>query len=93
MRLTRNYIGVFIHVMTDEIHRLSALGHVLTHVPDPEVEPLMRVPAAAALVGISPRAGYQAVERGEWPALRTGRAVRIPTREFLLKYGLLREPA
>lgn len=57
-------------------------------IPDPDEHPTMRVPLAAAILGISIRAGYMAVERGEWPSLRVGNAVRVRTREFLAMYGL-----
>jgi hypothetical protein len=52
---------------------------------------MISVPEAAAIVGIGARAGYLAAQRGDWPVLRTGRAVRVRTRLFLEQYGLLDE--
>lgn len=49
----------------------------------------MTVPHAAVLVGVARRTGYMAAKRGEWPCHRTGRTVRVRTREFLEQYGLL----
>lgn len=56
--------------------------------PDPAVEPTITVERAAAVLGISHRSGYNAVERGELPALRVGRLVRVPTAKFLAQYEL-----
>jgi excisionase family DNA binding protein len=62
------------------------MGRVI-EIPDPDEHPTMRVALAAAILGVSIRAGYMAVERGEWPSVRVGDAVRVKTREFLAKYG------
>ncbi|MFH7337142.1 excisionase family DNA-binding protein [Streptomyces sp. KHY 26] len=58
-------------------------------IPDPEQFPTISVTTAAEIVGVARRTGYAAVARGEWPVLRTGRAVRVRTRQFLAQYGLL----
>lgn len=51
--------------------------------PDPVLEPTIRVERAAAIVGVDRRAGYYAVDRGEWPSIRVGRRIVIPTARFL----------
>jgi excisionase family DNA binding protein len=56
-------------------------------IPDPALEPTINAARAAVLLGVSARAVYQAIERDEVPAIRVGRAVRIPTARFLTKYG------
>lgn len=57
-------------------------------IPDPARYPTISVPTAAALVGVATRTGYMAAKRGEWPVVRTGKAVRVRTRQFLAQYGL-----
>lgn len=56
--------------------------------PNPEDEPTITVGRGAAILGISRRAGYGAVERGEIPSIRVGGRVVIPTARFLAQYGL-----
>lgn len=56
--------------------------------PDPGAEPTITVPRAAAIVGISRRAGYAAVERGEIPSIWVGGRVVVPTARFLTELGL-----
>ena len=60
-------------------------------IPDPEQFPHISVPAAAHLAGVARRTGYDAAQRGEWPVIRIGRAVRVCTRPFLQKYGLIED--
>jgi excisionase family DNA binding protein len=50
----------------------------------------MSVEEAAAMLGVGRDAGYEAVRRGQIPALRVGRAWRVP-RAALLK--MLEAPA
>lgn len=57
-------------------------------IPDPTAEPTIPVPRAAAILGISRRAGYAAVERGEIPSIKVGQRVVVPTAKFLAKYDL-----
>ena len=59
--------------------------------PDPEKEPTILIPRAAAILKISLRAGYAAAERGELPTIKVGRSIRVPTARFLRKYGFLDE--
>ena len=72
-------------------HRLDASTDALrtpcTSIPNPDEHPTITVPAAAVIAGVARRTGYAAAERGEWPVIRTGRAVRVRTREFLALCG------
>ncbi len=56
--------------------------------PDPVAEPTIDAPRVASVLGISKRGAYAAIERGEIPAIRVGRCVRVPTARFLAQYGL-----
>lgn len=56
-------------------------------IPDPDEYPTISVPDAARIAGVARRTGYAAAQRGEWPVVRTGRAVRIRTRQFLTQCG------
>jgi excisionase family DNA binding protein len=56
--------------------------------PDPATEPTITIERAAAVLGIGRRTAYAAAERGELPALRVGRCVRVPTARFLATFGL-----
>lgn len=56
-------------------------------IPDPDETPTISVPMAARLAGVARRTGYAAAQRGEWPVIRTGRAVRVRTRPFLAMCG------
>jgi hypothetical protein len=62
-------------------------------VPNPDDFPTISVPLAARIAGVARRTGYAAAQRGEWPTVRTGRAVRIRTRQFLAQCGFLEESA
>jgi excisionase family DNA binding protein len=55
--------------------------------PDPQTQPTLTVPEAAQILGVIVRTVYNAVERNELPAIRVGRAIRIPTARFLAQYG------
>jgi excisionase family DNA binding protein len=57
-------------------------------VPDPAIEPTISVARAAEILGVGVRTAYNAIERGELPAIRVGRAFRIPTARFLAAYEL-----
>ena len=70
-----------------------------TTLPDPTVEPTMSVERAAEIVGLGRRAAYAAairfIESGGaegLPALRFGRALRIPTAPLLRMVGLGGDP-
>lgn len=55
--------------------------------PDPASEPTIPVGRVAAILGISRRGAYAAVERGEIPSIRIGGRVVIPTARFLAECG------
>ena len=59
----------------------------LRALPDPTAEPTITVPRAAAILGISRRAAYAAVERSEIPSIAVGSRIVVPTARFLMKYG------
>lgn len=61
---------------------------LLRVVPDPAAEPTITVPRAAAIVDCGLRTAYDQIERGLWPAIRVGRAIRIPTAKWLRVVGL-----
>lgn len=56
--------------------------------PNPAEEPTLVVKRVAAILGISPRAAYLAVERDEIPSIKVGRRVVIPTAKFLAQFDL-----
>lgn len=56
--------------------------------PDPSAEPTITVARVALILGIGVRTAYDAVVRGEIPAIRVGRTVRVPTARFLAESGL-----
>ncbi|MEU5668967.1 helix-turn-helix domain-containing protein [Micromonospora sp. NPDC047753] len=58
-------------------------------VPNPTDEPTISVKRAAAILGISVRHAYVAIERGGIPSIRVGRKVVVPTARFLTKYNEL----
>ncbi len=62
-----------------------------TTLPDPSAEPTISVDRASRVLGLSDRATYAACERGDIPSIRVGRSVRIPTAQFLRKFGLTDE--
>ena len=72
-------------------HRVVVQHHLDVIIPDPASHPTITVPHAARIVGIARRTGYLAAERGDWPVLRVGRAVRVRTAQFLTMYGLVQE--
>jgi hypothetical protein len=74
--------------MTD--HSVPAADGSCTHrvwIPDPDEHPTIRIVDACAIAGVARRTGYAAAQRGEWPVIRVGRAVRVRTRQFLAVYG------
>lgn len=58
-------------------------------VPDAAAEPTISAKRAAAILGISIRHAYVAIERGDIPSIRVGRKVVVPTARFLAKYSEL----
>jgi hypothetical protein len=62
-------------------------------IPDPVTEPTITVARAVAIAGVGLSTGYDAIERGDWPSVRTGRAIRVPTGRWLVAVGLADEEA
>lgn len=56
-------------------------------IPNPDEQPTITITAAASIAGVAKRTGYAAAKRGEWPVVRTGRSVRVRTRQFLRQCG------
>lgn len=78
--------------MKDHSDRLSDPScTVRVQIPNPDDYPTISVPLAARIAGVARRTGYAAAQRGEWPVVRTGRAVRVRTRQFLDQCGLAEE--
>lgn len=60
--------------------------------PDPIAEPSLKVNRAAAILGVSARCVYEAIERGEIPCNRVGRRITVPTARFLQAFGFEAAP-
>jgi excisionase family DNA binding protein len=56
--------------------------------PTPAKQPTMTVEQAAELLGLGRSSAYEAVRRGELPALRFGRALRVPTARLRVLLGI-----
>jgi hypothetical protein len=56
--------------------------------PDPRNTPVLSVPAAGRLVGLSRDAAYRAARTGQLPTVRYGRTVKVPTAALLRQLGL-----
>lgn len=56
-------------------------------IPDPNRTPTLRVPEAAALLGVSRDTAYQAAKSGELPVIRLRGALRVPTAALLAMLG------
>jgi excisionase family DNA binding protein len=88
MRLTHSFDTPIIDRMSDQnVLPTDGSSRSLVWIPDPDEHPTISVPHAARIAGVARRTGYAAAQRGEWPAIRVGRAVRIRTRQFLELYG------
>lgn len=61
--------------------------------PDPVTEPTITVPKVAAILGVSRRHAYAAIERGEIPSIRVLGRIVVPTARFLAQYSLTDGPA
>jgi hypothetical protein len=51
--------------------------------PDPETEPVVTVERAGEVLGISRQSAYEAVRRSEFPSLRFGHRIVVPTVQLL----------
>lgn len=60
--------------------------------PLPE-RPTMSVAEVAEVLGVSRDATYDAVKRGELPALRVGRTIRVPTAKIAEMLGIAESDA
>jgi hypothetical protein len=88
MRLTHSPDPSMMYRMTDQIDRSTDVQtSVEACIPNPDEYPTISVSVAARIAGVARRTGYAAAQRGEWPVVRTGRAVRIRTRQFLVQCG------
>jgi hypothetical protein len=58
--------------------------------PDPTVEPVIKLPRVARILGISVRAAHYAADRGQIPCVRVDRCRLVPTAEFLDAFRLRR---
>ena len=63
------------------------IGSARVPIPNPDEQPTITITAAANIAGVAKRTGYAAAKRGEWPVVRTGRSVRVRTRQFLRQCG------
>lgn len=59
--------------------RLIATGKGRARLPHPEDKPTLTVAEAAPILGVSRNSLYEAVRRGEIPALRVGSRWLLPT--------------
>ena len=57
-------------------------------VPDPQVEPTVSVARAAAILGLSRAAAYDAVHNGQIPAFRVGDRWLVPTAKLRAMLGV-----
>ncbi|MEV4708870.1 helix-turn-helix domain-containing protein [Actinoplanes sp. NPDC049316] len=57
-------------------------------IPDASTNPTISVKQAAAILGISVRHAYVAIQRGEIPSIRISTKIVIPTARFLAQYQL-----
>lgn len=88
MRLTHmGDAGKMDHVTNHSDRFGDGEGSADVQIPNPDEFPTISVPAAARIAGVARRTGYAAAQRGEWPVIRTGRAVRVRTRQFLAQCG------
>jgi len=72
--------------MSDSFPRRGTTG-----LPDPHENPTLSVDEVAEILGWGRSAVYQAVKRGELPALRLGSRIRIPTAKLLELLGIVDE--
>jgi len=56
--------------------------------PDPVARPTISVVEAGQILGLSKPTAYEAVHRGDIPALRFGRRIVVPTAKLLAMLGL-----
>jgi hypothetical protein len=54
-----------------------------SRIPDPDERPTITVPEAGALLDLKPRTSYDAAKRGDFPVIRVGNRLKVPTARFL----------
>lgn len=57
-------------------------------IPKSEDQPLLRIPEAGAFLNLGRAASYDAARRGDFPTLRVGRRLFVPTAKFRALLGL-----
>jgi excisionase family DNA binding protein len=65
----------------------------MASLPDPMMEPTIRVERAGQLLGISRGTAYEAARTGQLPTLRIGKRLVVPTAALLRLLGVDPEPA
>lgn len=61
---------------------------MITERPDPRKEPLLDAKRLAQIMNVTPRAIYYAIERGDYPHIKVGSRIVVPTARFLAALGL-----
>jgi hypothetical protein len=64
-----------VHMTKDEIERLLA-------------KPTITVPEAGAILGVSRNPAYEAAGRGDFPTIKVGRSIKVPTAPLRRLLGL-----
>jgi hypothetical protein len=59
-----------------------------SRLPNPWAVPVVTVPVAAGLLGMSRTAAYRAVDSGELPSIRLDGALRVPVARLYALLGL-----
>jgi len=57
-------------------------------IPTPQEQPTASVAEAAEWLGLGRSSAYEAVRRGELPALKFGRALRVPVARLRVMLGI-----
>ncbi|WP_155388203.1 helix-turn-helix domain-containing protein [Catellatospora paridis] len=60
--------------------------------PDPTETPILTVPEAGRILGIGKNSAYEAARRQDFPVIKMGRLLRVPTAKFLEAMGLIVKP-
>lgn len=66
---------------------MSALAATGTVVPDPNRVPVITVPLAGKILGLSRAASYDAAKRGDIPTIQIGRRLVVPTAKLCAMLG------
>jgi excisionase family DNA binding protein len=80
-------------VLSDAARRVTDAGDgERAALPDPDKQPTIRVEDAARALGISRSAAYEAVRRGEIPAIKIGHRIVVPVAALRRMLALDPEP-